>query len=65
MARNRDDVIALSVKIDHAMAEAMKLELTTSVYLLQMVQRDLTAAVYGDEEGDHSVADGSHSQSRS
>ncbi len=53
MARNRDEIIVLLATIDHALAEAERLELMTSAYLLRMARLDITTICYGNGGGGH------------
>lgn len=51
MARNTDEMIAFLADIERSIEKAVRLELTTAVYLLRMAALDVQSAVYGQAEG--------------
>lgn len=52
MTQNTQEVIALLAKIDRALEDAVRLRLTTTVYLLRMVRLDIGGITHPDFKED-------------
>jgi hypothetical protein len=50
MTQNKDEIIVFLADIERATEKAVRLDLTTAIYLLRMVKLDATTIVYQGEE---------------